>query len=67
MFAWPWVKEVLIKPLVDRTGSIIGSVLIGLGMSQPASTQVVLGFIALAMWGLDVAIITVEKHKKGKL
>jgi len=46
-FAWPWIKEVLLKPLVDRMGSVLMAGLVGFGMTQPDAMKVTLGAIAL--------------------
>jgi len=56
-----------LKPLVDRMGSVLMAGLVGFGMTQPDAMKVTLGAIALVAWLCDVAILTVEKKKKGKI
>ena len=66
MFAWPWVKTVLLKPLIDRLGSVIGAGLVGYGMTEPDATKITLAFIAGVLWLLDVGILHIEKWQKGR-
>ena len=66
MFAWPWVKTVLLKPLIDRLGSVIGAGLVGYGMTELDATKITLAFIAGVLWLLDVGILHIEKWQKGR-
>lgn len=57
------IKNTIIRPGLERIGSVLSAVLVGWGISQPVSVQIAVGITAALGVAIDLAIIHFAKWR----
>lgn len=57
------VKQIM-QPILRRLGTVLTGFLIGTGVPQETTAQIVMGLTALVLVGVDLALSAYDKRKK---
>lgn len=58
-----WLVTEFLKPTVRRLGTGVSAYLIGMGAAATVAQQITLGFVALAMFLIELVLSSKERKK----